>query len=137
MDNQVPDLSVIELLTPGGHSRFPEVGPAVFNDLEYVVVAEGLHERCIGEVPHLEAIQPCGPPVAFPPGAVAGCTMRLVIRQAASGSSASHARCEDAACRVGRSGGGWLNWTSREKDKVDDQQPGGEDRGQREEPPTS
>ncbi len=131
MDDQVPDLSVIELLTPGGHSRFPEAGPAVFNDLEDVVVAEGLHVRCIGEVPHLEAIQPCGPPVAFPPGAVTGGAMGLVVRRAASGSSASHAcRKGDAGC-VGRSGGGWLNRKLSEKDKVDDQQPGGEDRDQR------
>ncbi len=63
--------------------------------------------------------------------------MGLVVRRAASGSSASHTRCEDAACRVSRSGGRWLNRKLSEKDKVDDDQPGGEDRDQREEPPTS
>jgi hypothetical protein len=109
----------------------------MLDDLEDVVVAEGLHVRCIREVPHLEAIQPCGPPVAFPPSAVTGGAMRLVIRQAASWSSASHTHCEDAACRVSRSGGGWLNRKSSEKDTVHDDQPGGEDRDQREEPPTS
>lgn len=57
--------------------------------------------------------------------------MELVVRRAASGSSASHAcRKGDADC-VGRSGGGWLNRKLSEKDKVDDQQPGGEDRDQR------
>jgi hypothetical protein len=109
----------------------------MFDDLEHVVVAEGLHERCIGEVPHLEAIQPCGPPVAFPPSSVAGGTMGLVVRRAGSGTCTSHACRKGNACCVGSSGGGWLNRKLSEKDKVDDQQPGGEGHDQRQEPPTS
>jgi hypothetical protein len=109
----------------------------MFDDLEHVVVAEGLHVCCIREVPHLEAIQPCGPPVAFPPSAVAGYAMGPVVRRAGSGTPASHACRKGDACCVGRSGRGWLNRKLSEKDKVDDDQHGGEDRGQRQEPPTS
>jgi len=63
--------------------------------------------------------------------------MGLVVRRAGSGTCTSHACRKGNAFYVGSSSGACLNRKLSEKDKVDDDQRDGEDRGQREEPPTS